>query len=78
MARWPTAVELYRQNVPLVEFKLYPGASHVFTNDMKKLDVAAFLRKARLLAPNLLAASCFQAILVRMLLCCEPLENQRE
>ena len=44
MARWPTAVELYRQNVPLVEFKLYPGASHVFTNDMKT-DVAAFFAK---------------------------------
>jgi dienelactone hydrolase len=35
MARWPTAIELYHQNLPLVEFKLYPGASHSFRNDMK-------------------------------------------
>lgn len=44
MARWPTAIELYRQNLPLVEFKLYPGASHTFTEAMKT-DVAAFFAK---------------------------------
>ncbi|MFY9939787.1 MAG: hypothetical protein WAK33_23085 [Silvibacterium sp.] len=44
MARWPTAIELYHQNLPLVEFKLYPGASHTFTKDMKT-DVAAFFAK---------------------------------
>jgi dienelactone hydrolase len=44
VARWPTAVELYHQNLPLVEFKLYPGASHAFTKDMKT-DVAAFFAK---------------------------------
>ena len=44
MARWPIAVELYRQTFPLAEFKLYPGVAHAFTKDMET-DVEAFFVK---------------------------------